>query len=434
VDLFASRLNHQIPIFYSWHPEPGTTAVDAFLQPWQKHPRMGQSTFQFNRTGLGKGAERQMHNHAHRSNLVNTTLVSDSNRNVNRLSPSFTSKSRPIPSWKVRERTSTQKSKLELGRLAYLRQTELFQGLSADTFDFISTKLRHSSLKNYQYSWGLFAKWWNQQSFTSSDITPTRVASFLHDIFKQGYSYSACNGFRSAISVTAPPFQGILLGQHPLVVSVMEAVKQQIPPQPKYQESWDLNILLDYIDLNLSTNSQLSLPQLRSKAITLLRLSSISRSTDLLRIKYSSVKFTSTQVSFDFKPIKNSKSIIHTNVQRLDSKPSLCPVAVLETYIHQFRDITRINDQVFLSITPPFMEVSSQVIAKDTLELMKAAGLDTVKYKAHSTRMAAATAAIDKGVSVEDVMKVGRWLSWSVFERFYNRAKVKSNFTQKLFE
>jgi hypothetical protein len=35
VDLFASRLNHQIPIFYSWHPEPGTTAVDAFLQPWQ---------------------------------------------------------------------------------------------------------------------------------------------------------------------------------------------------------------------------------------------------------------------------------------------------------------------------------------------------------------------------------------------------------------
>jgi hypothetical protein len=34
-DLFASRLNHQLPIFYSWHPEPGATAIDAFLQPWQ---------------------------------------------------------------------------------------------------------------------------------------------------------------------------------------------------------------------------------------------------------------------------------------------------------------------------------------------------------------------------------------------------------------
>jgi hypothetical protein len=34
IDLFASRLNHQLPTFFSWHPEPGAAAIDAFLQPW----------------------------------------------------------------------------------------------------------------------------------------------------------------------------------------------------------------------------------------------------------------------------------------------------------------------------------------------------------------------------------------------------------------
>ena len=34
IDLFASRLNKQLPRFFSWRPEPGAEAVDAFLQPW----------------------------------------------------------------------------------------------------------------------------------------------------------------------------------------------------------------------------------------------------------------------------------------------------------------------------------------------------------------------------------------------------------------
>jgi hypothetical protein len=75
-----------------------------------------------------------------------------------------------------------------------------------------------------------------------------------------------------------------MLGQHPLVTSVMDAIKQQIPPQPKYQESWDLNILLHYIEFNLELNSQLNISQLRAKTITLLRFCAIARSTDLLRI------------------------------------------------------------------------------------------------------------------------------------------------------
>jgi len=32
IDLFASRLNHQLPSYIAWHPDPGAVAIDAFTQ------------------------------------------------------------------------------------------------------------------------------------------------------------------------------------------------------------------------------------------------------------------------------------------------------------------------------------------------------------------------------------------------------------------
>ena len=37
IDLFASRLNHKVDSYVSWHPDPGALAVDAFSQNWANH-------------------------------------------------------------------------------------------------------------------------------------------------------------------------------------------------------------------------------------------------------------------------------------------------------------------------------------------------------------------------------------------------------------
>ena len=36
IDPFASRLNHQIPTYVSWEPDPGAVAMDAFSLHWGK--------------------------------------------------------------------------------------------------------------------------------------------------------------------------------------------------------------------------------------------------------------------------------------------------------------------------------------------------------------------------------------------------------------
>ena len=33
-DLFASRLNTQCPVFFSWRPDPNAIAIDALAHPW----------------------------------------------------------------------------------------------------------------------------------------------------------------------------------------------------------------------------------------------------------------------------------------------------------------------------------------------------------------------------------------------------------------
>ncbi|MCP3932071.1 MAG: hypothetical protein GY705_23610 [Bacteroidetes bacterium] len=34
VDLFASRLNHKLPSYFAWKPDPGAAAIDAFHENW----------------------------------------------------------------------------------------------------------------------------------------------------------------------------------------------------------------------------------------------------------------------------------------------------------------------------------------------------------------------------------------------------------------
>ena len=58
------------------------------------------------------------------------------------------------------------------------------------------------------------------------------------------------------------------------------------------------------------------------------------------------------------------------------------------------------------------------------LTVMTRVGIDP-KYKGGSIRIAAASAAIDRGVPIDVVLNTGRWASWQVFNRFYNRARLR---------
>ena len=47
-------------------------------------------------------------------------------------------------------------------------------------------------------------------------------------------------------------------------------------------------------------------------------------------------------------------------------------------------------------------------------------------YSGGSVRMAAASVAIDSGVPIDEVLRTGRWTSWTVFNKFYNRSRLRA--------
>ena len=204
------------------------------------------------------------------------------------------------------------------------------------------------------------------------------------------------------------------------------------PPEPRYEETWDVNLILNYIREKWPNNGQLSTLNLRRKCVVLGRLATIARSSDLHRIKFSSIHFNNRRMTYATKPLKNHTRVALSGLvlDELSTETSLCPVQAWQAYLDQTKHIPRNQDCVFVSAKAPHKELSVDTLAKDTLFVMKEAGIDVNRYKAHSTRAVAASRAIDAGATVDNVMRWGRWKSHCVFMRFYNRSTKRENFTK----
>jgi len=165
---------------------------------------------------------------------------------------------------------------------------------------------------------------------------------------------------------------------------------------------------------------------LTQKTVVLLRMATFSRSSDMEQIRFSAIKIFESHALLDFHTKKQQRSSSQSFAQlvkRFEDK-ELCPVNTLECYLERTKDWRNKDkdDKLFLSLDKHHRAVDSQTIAKWALFFMQKAGIDTTRFKAASIRGAAASKALDHGATVDEVMRMGQWSSFSVFERFYNRS------------
>ena len=121
-------------------------------------------------------------------------------------------------------------------------------------------------------------------------------------------------------------------------------------------------------------------------------------------------------------------------VDRLELKFSvykevnLCIVRLIKTYMNMTEKIRNAQGgQLLISYVQPHGPVSRDTVRRWILETMKLAGIDTMKYKAHSTRAASTSAALRKQVPVQDIMKAASWRRESTFTRFYRKDVEEQN-------
>ena len=152
------------------------------------------------------------------------------------------------------------------GRMAYLREKYRSKKLSEEATPLLLKSRGAKTNKSYD---SLFSKWksWCDRRDTDPFSGPiSEVANFPAQLFAEGYTYNSLNSYRSAISSVHEKIDGCDVGQHPLVTRLLKGAFNDRPPLPRYTSTWDVQVVLDYLQA-LGGNESLSLKNITWKAV-----------------------------------------------------------------------------------------------------------------------------------------------------------------------
>ena len=309
------------------------------------------------------------------------------------------------------------------------------EGYSPDAADLILASWRGSTQRAYATyisKWKQFAL---SQNFDPDLPSPPRVANFLAHLFQEGASYSAINTARSALSAYLPLVNNCTVGNHPSVCKLVKGVFEKRPALPKYADTWDVKDVLKYLKLCVPLE-KLSLKEITLKTCTLLSLVTGQRGQAIHSLACSDLRFSDSKCIIQYSAKhKTTKPGFHTAPCELlvYSDPDLCPVRTLQHYLQRTKPLRK-GHQLFNSYEKPHGPVTRQTFARWVKTVLELSGIE--QYAPHSARAASCSAANNKGLPLENILKAAGWASSRTFARFYKRdlSADTQNFGQSVLD
>lgn len=275
----------------------------------------------------------------------------------------------------------------------------------------------------------MWVSWCDQLKVDIIQAPVTVLIDFLLTIFDQGKSYNTVNTYRSAISATIQSISGRDLGSHHLVSRFMKGIFQVNPPRPKYNDTWDVNQVTQYLR-GLFPVNELTLKNLSLKLVTLLALASAQRGQTLQALNVTNMKIQEDKIIFvvsdRLKTTRPGHESVNVVFPALRDNCPLCPRLHLLEYIKRTEALRNGCTQLFISYCKPHKSVTSSTLARWIKQVLETAGIDVQKYTAHSTRSAATSKAFLNGASISDILKLGNWSNENTFSKFYKRCPPSS--------
>lgn len=318
---------------------------------------------------------------------------------------------------------------LPTDRLEIIRNSLGERGFSESVIKLLLAGRRSNTNAAYESAWRAWSDWCRGGNRDPMHNCLKNVLSFLADAFESGKAYSSINVLRSMLSVTLNPVEGYEIGKHPHVVALMKGIYNSNPPRPRYNNTWDVDVVLGY--LSGLRNEDLDLGTLSRKLATLLALGTLARTADLASIDWSTVKFTEGAVNFSLsRPRKAQKSgpLQSFSLKSLPDR-SIDPVSCLGCYISLTDSLRSQNSRhaLFIGLRKPHNPVSASTIGRWIKDQLGDAGVDTSMFTAHSVRGAGSSkAAASPGVPIASILSAAHWSSESTFSKFYRREIVSA--------
>ena len=372
------------------------------------------------------GRSRSDHHH---SLLAESALVPVSDGPHNRLPSSAPSVSRPPDFTYGRESPSGPEQFDPVNRMETLRRGLQTQGLSDEAIDLVLSATRKNTRAAYQSAWNSCRDWCSSKHKDPLSAGVSHVLNFLADVHNSGKSYRTINVARTMLSSTSnlKPSNLLSVGRDPRVLNLLKGVYNISPPVPKYVNTWDPDIVLAHLDAH--ANANLSLLELSRKAVTLLALCSLLKTSEIASILLESIRICDTKISFTLGKPRKAQHSGPLQQQSIDSWPqnySICPVRCIELYLERSASLRNTSNSasVFLSSNKPHHTCSVATIGRWIKDQLKDAGIDTSTFAAHSTRSAAASKAAGAGIPVQAILDHEHWSKESTFARYYHRETI----------
>ncbi|XP_064214927.1 uncharacterized protein LOC135267109 [Tribolium castaneum] len=303
-----------------------------------------------------------------------------------------------------------------------LRKAYQQRGLPEEAIDTMIRSISHTTLRQYQTTYKL---WWDYCTQTNTDYfnaTPHQVIQFLQQLLvTKSHNYGTFNSHRSALSLLLSGN----IGNDSDLKRYLKGIMRLRPTKPKYSTTWDPAPVVKYLQA-LFPYDRLSLETLTSKVVTLLALISAHRVQTLSLIQLSNIQISESGITI--KITEPTKTSLRTGIypvmkyKYFTAQPESCIVLAIQAYINRTEELRNSEDFLFITTKKPFKKASTNTISRWIKNTLHEAGVDTSVFSGHSTRHAATSAAVRKGISVEIIRQNVGWTATSrVFETFYNR-------------
>ncbi|XP_023316861.1 uncharacterized protein LOC111694154 [Trichogramma pretiosum] len=219
------------------------------------------------------------------------------------------------------------------------------------------------------------------------------------------------------------------IGENTDISRFMKGVYRLKPVKPKYDYTWDVSIVLDFLELlDVQTIENLTI-----KTILLLALSTAQRAQTLSLIKISNIVISNRGLEIKI-PDRIKTSKVGNNqpllqLPKLIEKPDLCVYSTILLYIDKTKNLRGDIDNLFISLNKPYRAITAETVSRWIKRGLFMSGIDTTIFTGHSTRHAASSKALQKGIDIDTIRRTAGWSEKSrTFANFYNRPIVTDSF------
>ena len=130
------------------------------------------------------------------------------------------------------------------------RKTLSCEGILENAAHMTNSK-RKGAFSNHESAWRKWARWCLEQKIVLFQATVKDIIEYLTFIFNYGDKYRKINLHRSGISAFYEYIDGLPVGKHPRIYSLVSGVFNARPLKPKYMFLWDVKQVLDLLKKSL---------------------------------------------------------------------------------------------------------------------------------------------------------------------------------------